>query len=89
MNILPEMPLLLLLLLLLQMIVNLNKGKTRDSNEVCYGNCRPLTPGLARAVNLPEETVVCLRHHQVLKDKTIAAARRLKSGIKEANSNCS
>ncbi len=37
-------------------------GKTRNTKEVCYGKCSPLTPGLTRAANLPEETLVCLYH---------------------------
>ena len=38
--------------------------KTRNSKEVCYGNSRPLAPALARAANLSEQTLVCLRHHR-------------------------
>ena len=41
-------------------------GKTRNSNEICYGRCQPLTPGLARTANLPEETMVCLRHRRAI-----------------------
>ena len=39
-------------------------GKTRNSKEVCYGDSRPLPPALARAANLPEQTLVCLRHRR-------------------------
>lgn len=39
-------------------------GKTRNTKEVCYGKCSPLTPSLARAANLPEGTLVCLYHRR-------------------------
>ena len=41
-------------------------GKTRNTNESCYGKIMPLSPGLARAANVPEQTLACLRHRRRL-----------------------
>ena len=39
-------------------------GKTRNSKESCYGAVSPLSPGLARAANVPKGTPTCLRHRR-------------------------
>lgn len=44
-------------------------GKTRNTEEVCYGEIKPLPPGLARAANVPEETTTCLRHRRLIETR--------------------
>ena len=39
-------------------------GKTRNTKDTCYGAVSPLSPGLARAANVPEETPTCLGHRR-------------------------
>ena len=41
-------------------------GKTRNTKEACYGDSKPIPPGLTRAANVPEDTLVCLRHCRVI-----------------------
>ena len=41
-------------------------GKMRNSKETCYGDTKPLPPGLARAAKVPEHALVCLRHRRVI-----------------------
>ena len=36
-------------------------GKTRNTKEACYGDSKPIPPGLARAAN-----ATCLRHRRVI-----------------------
>ncbi|CAH3108737.1 unnamed protein product [Porites lobata] len=44
-------------------------GRTRNSKEDCYGPSKPLPPGLARAAELPEHTIVCLRHLRMIESQ--------------------
>lgn len=44
-------------------------GRTRNSKEDCYGPSKPLPPGLARASELPEHTIVCLRHLRMIESQ--------------------
>ena len=37
-------------------------GKTRKTKHTCHGAVSPLSPGLARAANVPEATPTCLGH---------------------------
>ena len=41
-------------------------GKTRNTKDTCYGAVSPLSPGLARAANVPEETPTCLGHRRLI-----------------------
>ena len=43
------------------------RKKTRNTKEGCYGDSKPLPPGLVRAANVPEHTLVCPRHRRVIK----------------------
>ena len=44
-------------------------GKTRNTQHTCYGAVSPLSPGLARAANVPEATPTCLGHRSPLLEK--------------------
>lgn len=44
-------------------------GKTRNAKEPCYGRIGPLSPGLARAGNVPPETLICLRHRRIIESQ--------------------
>lgn len=44
-------------------------GRTRNSKEACYGPGKPLPPGLARAAELPEHTIVCRRHLRMIESQ--------------------
>ena len=43
--------------------------KTRNTKHTCYGAVSPLSPGLARAGNVPKATPTCLRHRSPLLEK--------------------
>ena len=44
-------------------------GKTRNTKHTCYSAVSPLSPGLARAANVPKATPTCLRHRLPLQEK--------------------
>ena len=44
-------------------------GKTRNTKHTCYGAVSLLSPGLARAANVPEAAPTCLGHRSPLLEK--------------------
>lgn len=43
--------------------------KDQKCQEPCYGRIGPLSPGLARAANVPPETLICLRHRRIIESQ--------------------